>query len=653
MMPTRVLAAVCTVLGALPGVAIAQTGATAWGNVVGMRSAGQVVPFETSLCTLGADDAEIARTAQERQKPSFVRTGHRWTVTSRLGGLAVSETVADTRPGAATLDVRFTRDSTSTAGGYLCLDLPRAAWSGATLELTPPGSRQRATLPAATSPSSAPLLRGAARGLRVAKGGQRLELVFGATAQVIVRADARRGDDDYRVYVAVLPASAKSAGSTFALSASAPIDQAPVTIALDVAHPGRAFDGMGGNFRIQNPRADPGIIAYNLANMRVAWGRVEFPWRTWQPQETSDLSAMAPEQLDPRLRAAMEMARTLAQKNVPVIVSAWLPPQWAVLGQIRREPVPGEPRGNQLDPAKMEKIYASITSYLLYLKQHYGVEAALFSFNESDLGIDVRQTAREHDDFIKGLGAHLAAHGLSTRLLLGDTSDATPTWFIADAMADSAAWPYIGAVSFHSWRGWTDELFAFWRDAARTRNVPLLVGEGSTDAGAWKYPSIFLEPKFAHDEIFLYVRMLAATGAKSILQWQLTSDYSLLAGGGAFGDTTALRPTQRFWNLKQLASTPANAFHLPVACRRSDLSCAAFGDIANGAYAVHVVNDGAARPATLTGLPLGINELRTWVTDETRAMAEGPRILVSGGRAQLTLGAASFTTVTGQTSEGR
>jgi hypothetical protein len=301
-------------------------------------------------------------------------------------------------------------------------------------------------------------------------------------------------------------------------------------------------------------------------------------------------------------------------------------------------------RGNPLDPAKMDRIYASITSYLLYLKQHYGVEAAMFSFNESDLGIDVRQTPEEHDALIKGLGAYMKSKGLATTMLLGDVSDATPTRFIEATMNDREAWPYIGAVSYHSWRGWSDSLLTFWLDAARKIDKPLLVGEGSTDAGAYRYPLIFQEPDMALYEIELYVRMLALSQPKSILQWQLTSDYSLLAGGGVFGDTTPLRPTQRFWNLKQLASTPENVMHLPIRCG-APVSCAALGNASTGRYAVHLVNTGAWRPVELTGLPRGVSSLRVWTTDATRTMSEGPRVTVKSGRARFRLDAASYVTL--------
>ena len=62
---------------------------------------------------------------------------------------------------------------------------------------------------------------------------------------------------------------------------------------LDPSRPGRAFDGLGGNFRLQNPDIDPAVIRYNLENMRVAWGRVEMPWRSWHPDENVDPLAEA------------------------------------------------------------------------------------------------------------------------------------------------------------------------------------------------------------------------------------------------------------------------------------------------------------------------------------------------------------------------
>jgi hypothetical protein len=295
----------------------------------------------------------------------------------------------------------------------------------------------------------------------------------------------------------------------------------------------------------------------------------------------------------------------------------------------------------------MDAIKESIASYLVFLKERYGVEAVMFSFNESDLGIDVRQTPREHAELIKTLGPYFAARGLATKLALGDTSDANPIEFIQPALHDVEAARWVGAVDFHSWRGCTDARLKEWDAAARALNVPLIVAEGSTDAAAFRYPRIFLERSFALYEINLYTRLLALAQPRSILQWQLTSDYSVLAGGGLFGDTTPLHPTERYWNLKQLTLTPPRSFHLPVTCGRAELTCAAFGDIAQDAYAVHIVNNGASRPATLSGLPAGVRQLRIYVTDERRGMAEGARVPVANGQARFTLDPMSYTTLVG------
>jgi hypothetical protein len=107
-------------------------------------------------------------------------------------------------------------------------------------------------------------------------------------------------------------------------------------------------------------------------------------------------------------------------------------------------------------------------------------------------------------------------------------------------------------------------------------NLPLLVGEGSMDAGAWRYPDIFKESTYAMAEMNLYVRILKICQPESILQWQLTADYSPLMGGGVFGDMNVpLTPTQRFWNFKQIADMPEGLFAMPVEADQNNITCAA------------------------------------------------------------------------------
>lgn len=228
--------------------------------------------------------------------------------------------------------------------------------------------------------------------------------------------------------------------------------------------------------------------------------------------------------------------------------------------------------------------------------------------------------------------------------MLGDNSDATTFQFIVPALNDPATYPYIGAVSFHSWRGWDTPILQKWADAAIKIHRPLIVGEGSIDAQASGYPDIFKEPTYALKEINLYVRLLAICQPESILQWQLTSDYSLLAGGGVFGDTSEpLHPTQRFWNLKQLASTPKDLKAMPLKIEGDNVSGAALGDNSRGIYVIYLVNNDAERKVTLTGLPKKIKYLRIWVTDKNSAMKKEKSITVVNGKAAFSLVATSYT----------
>jgi len=293
----------------------------------------------------------------------------------------------------------------------------------------------------------------------------------------------------------------------------------------------------------------------------------------------------------------------------------------------------------------MNAIYKSIADYILYLKTKYGTEIKYFSFNESDLGINIRLTAQDHDDFIKGCGAYFAAHGLKTKMLLGDNSDATTYKFIYPALIDPEAWHYIGAISFHSWRGWDADILQRWADAATKLHVPLIVGEGSIDAAAWNYPDIFREPTYALKEINLYTRLLAICQPQSILQWQLTSDYSPLIGGGIFGNNEPLHPGQRFWNLKQLSITPKRLYAMPISCDQPGISCAAMGDNHKSIYVIHLVNNGAERKINLAGLPARVRQLKIYTTSKELNMKAGEPVIVVNGNANFKIPATSYVTL--------
>ncbi len=623
--------------------AIAQPEIEPWGNLTGIRIDGQLMDFESSLRVIGPDGAAVF-TAKEMQHPHYIREGNKQVVNTHLDSLYFTETVEEAGPGVARVKISWSAHADiRMQNATFSLELPESLSMEGTVQFvgntSPMGLRQ---MPPGSN-VSAP-----ATGIKVVAPHRQLETRLDQAASI-------QGTilENHHARFDILLQSGdlqKSQTGEFALTITTggDIDREPVHLTLNTGMPGRPFDGLGGNFRIQNPKLDPQVIDYCLQNLRLVWGRVELPWRFWQPAKDSDpLDSARAGHLNPMVQRAVDMARKISEKKIPLIVTAWFPPDWAAVGPIHFRPTPDHIWGNPLNHTNDEAIYKSIADYLVLLKERYHIQVSYFSFNESDLGINVRQTAQEHDDLIKGLGHYFASRGLSTKVLLGDNSDATTWSFIGPAMNDPAARPYISMISFHSWRGFDTATLQKWSDAAAQLQVPVVVGEGSIDAAAWAYPNIFQEPTYALKEISLYTRLLAICQPLSILQWQLTTDYSLLAGGGVYGDTGVLRPTQRFWNIKQLSMTPRGLLAMPIASDRPNIAVAALGNNQKHLYTVHLVNNGAAREVLLTGLPAKVKALRIYTTNQTESIKEGAPVKVFGGQAKFTLEAQSYITLIG------
>jgi O-glycosyl hydrolase len=614
----------------------AQPEVMAWGNMTGIRIDGQLIDFESFLAVADKDGTKTEFTGKELQSPMYTRDGKSQTVTTAIDKIRFKQTITEKSKGIADIAIEVQADTTLETGGvYFRLLLPAKYYEEKTLEISD-------------------------KRIFVKGDGQQLTLDFD---KAVVAFEKKRpnpfaafgGWGGFRIpngptdlYIEIAEKNVQkgqTASLHFTITAAGDIDTAPVDIVVDAKNPGREFLGLGGNFRLQNPQNDPKVIDYCLTNMRVAFGRVEMPWYSWQPDEKSDpLQEALNGHINPQVENAMKMAQRLKALGMPVIVSAWFPPAWAT--------DPAYPRGfggvaaQRLLIYKQEQIYKSIADYLVALKNIYGVEATAFSFNESDIGIDVYHTPEQHAYLIKTLGAYFASRGLATKLLLGDNSDATTFDFILPALNDPATYPYIYAVSFHSWRGCDDRTLNKWAWAARQINVPLIIGEGSTDAAAHRYSQIFAETTFALYEINLYTRICAICQPQSILQWQLTSDYSILWGDGIYNSTGTLRPTQRFWNLKQLAATPENSFAIPFTCSRDDVNPAVFGNIAKKQYVVHAVNNGAARSAVIKGLPVTKDaKVTVFVTNSRQDMEEVKNYKIVNNEITVNFPAVSFISI--------
>jgi len=616
-----------------------------WGQLRGIRIDGQLMEFESNITVVKSGWSDVKVTAKERQRPKYVRNGNQQIVTTNIDSIYLTKTVEDAGKGNAKVNVQVAVKADETLEGvYVGFSVPATYYANGTVQ-----ANNAKAFKIADVTTTALNAFETVKSLQFKSADRQLQLVFDEPTAIIVKNNAVAGSKGVQYFIPIATgnlAKGQTASKSFTIHAQGRVDRTPIKLALNTTQAGRVFDGLGGNFRLQNPRTDPQVIDYSLKNLRVAWGRAEMPWRFWQPSiDTNPIIAAKAGRLPPQVKNAMEMAQRLYKVGMPLILSAWSAPSWAIVGPPRFRPGPDNVWGNPLDQAKTNEIYKSIADYLVYLKDEYGTEVDMFSFNESDLGINIRQTGQEHAKLIKELGAYFASRGLKTKLLLGDNSDAITYEFIYPAMNDPETHPYIGAISFHSWRGWTNEILQKWADAATKLNKTLIVGEGSIDAQAWGYPLIFQEQTYALEEINLYTRLLAICQPASILQWQLTADYSPLAGGGIFGDTGRLRPIQRFWNLKQLSLTPPGLKAMLLITSAPYLSGAALGDNDKGTYAIHLVNTGASRVVTLTGLPAKVRSLSIMVTDKQRSIKEGTPIPVVNGQAKFVLDETSYTTL--------
>jgi len=634
-----------------------------WGGLRGIRIEGELMAFTTGIRAVRAGSTAIVQTRGERLgNAQYAREGDRQICSGGLratdfrpgggGGfrgppspLTCRVSFEDAGQGIVKVDVQAgTTADVAMEGIYFFIHLPSADYSSGSAQLVGVSSSSESASLAATQPSGINrYLSGLARGLRVTSPHRQLEVSFDSPMPIVVRDDRNQPKSDYDIYFPLSSGSLKAGQAIhvgFTIKASGDVDKTAVNVKVDPSQTGGVFDGIGGNFRLQTP-GDPAQIEYNLDHLRVAWGRVAMPFNLWQPKENDDPIKIADAgKLNEEVGAAMEMARTLSRRNIPMIISDWQAPDWALLDRSGGRAF----GGRKINPKKWDEVCKSIGSYLEYLKGHYGAEPKLFSFNESNIGIQVLQNPQEHAEAIKRLGAYFASRGLATKMLLGDTGDPPPVDFINAAMNDPEAVKYIGAVSFHSWHGGTEGQYGKWRAAAVKLNVPLLVGEGGTDSNSYAFPAIFLEPWYGLDEISQYVTICRIAQPVSILQWQLTENYSLLSGGV---DGAPLEPTQRFWNLKQLDMTPTGSAAVGVSCDKPEVAVCAYADGERQTYTLHLVNNGATRVANITGLPANVRRLRAYVTDASRAMKEMRPIEVSDGMARVTLDCQSFTTLMG------
>lgn len=484
----------------------------------------------------------------------------------------------------------------------------------------------------------------------------RLGFHFDRSRSVTIQDNREWGEPYFAIYYAFHSgnlASGNSVSTAITIDATGKVETGPVQVTLGEASENERFDGWGGNFVFCNTGPE---VQYLLSELRVSWARSGMSLREWEPQNDNTSpdsinwsyfeSRVRPgSQLDKEFRAAKE----LEEQGIPHIVSVWWLPTWL-------QPM----EGTALPQSKWGELKEMVGSYLLFAKEHYGVEPDLFSFNEPDLGVYVLFSESDHAALIKSFGSYFAALGLKTKLLLGDVANASNPSYVDTGAVDSEALKYVSAVAFHSWNGAQRELLDQWRVKAREMDLPLLVTEVGSDPSAWHYPTLFATYGYALDDLQNYMEFLSFSRPQAALQWELTCDYPLVTV-----QQGSVTTSKRYFFVKHLANlTPAAARYVDASSSDSRVWTVAFLGQPNEAVSsgvepepmteaggetsslvIHVANLGPGRTATISGLPTDAVVVRGVRTSESEEFVEIGRFPVANGEAVVELGDQSLTTL--------
>jgi len=548
--------------------------------------------------------------------------------------------------GKIVFDIKATRVAdVNIEGVFFALSLPARTFATGTLLI----SGKTINLPA-TLPPEIHLFDGPAATFTVLAPDRPLlsteiHVQASAACEVLFQ-DARRWNDEFTAMLWLHRgnlAPGQTAQLRLTVWASGQIDATPAHVVIDPNGACYQFGGTGGNycFNIESP-----VAAFTMDNLAIAAARTEMSLRAWAPQAglaTTDddwKSLAGADKPDSRLRHELELLGKLQRKRIPIISSVWRIPPW--MGDLISKDQEHEIR--HIAGPQWDGVLRAIGTYLLYARDQYGAEPDYFSFNETNYGVDIRQTPEEHRDDIKRLGAHFEKLGLKTRCLLGDVAGPRGTdKFVLAAAADPMAMKYVGAISFHSWGGASPGQYTAWADLATKLDRPLIVAEAGPDANAW-HGAAYRSFANAIREMIHYQELLLYARPRHILYWEFTGDYSLMADP-ANGQTQAAM-TERFCLQKHFCDlTPRPAQALPTKCGCQEILATAF--VGNdGAYSLHLANAGWERTVTIAGLPLDQKALGVVRTARGEYFKIMEPITSRDGTATLVLPAESFTTMT-------
>ena len=301
---------------------------------------------------------------------------------------------------------------------------------------------------------------------------------------------------------------------------------APMTVTVDAGSRQQTMVGFGGNYcQVQYTGvALDDIGRYTLETLRPTHVRIPLAMNRWDPDKDAKPRYQTE---DPRILETISMIREMRDTYgvAHIIGSIWDAASWMV------ESETGGTGGVIPDTLYMDTA-ESIVALLLHIREETGVELDQISFNEPDLGVNVRMGSEATVDFIRIAGPMLDKAGLKTKFLIGDVSQPSPTTQYMDVLLGATdIAPWLGDISYHSWNSSTmsDGLLSAIRKKAALIDKTLIIGEFGYNPGLWKTPEEFPTWQNAWFVANTLYRNIKFAGAQLVLYWELENDYPLMS----------------------------------------------------------------------------------------------------------------------------
>lgn len=139
----------------------------------------------------------------------------------------------------------------------------------------------------------------------------------------------------------------------------------------------------------------------------------------------------------------------------------------------------------------------------------------------------------------------------------------------------------------------------------------------------------------------MYQELVLHARPRGTMQWEFTSDYGTVKVEGG-----KLVPTVRFWFVKHFCNlTPPKAEVLATRSDHPKVLLTAFRGESQ-TYTLHIANLGAARPATIAGLPAEVKSLRAVQTSGSDSFKELSPVVAENGVVTVSLARQSLLTLT-------